>query len=215
MTVRFTANTVVNGKLYHAGTVANLGAGAEATALASYAETWPPVQTAPYPEKSYLIRAAATRTFTSNTSQQAIFASPNNGALTLPVGVYEFSAVVSMDTMDATSGNGKFSLIGAGTATLSNILWVGWGLDSAVDTAGTISGVAEVVATQTATNLVTASTATVLTFMARGTFEVTAAGTVIPSFAQTTAAAAVVKVGSYFRCTLIGDTGAVSYGPWS
>lgn len=62
----------------------------------------------------HIIRADATRTFTSNTSQQAIFNSPTNGRLTLETGAYTFETLISMDTMSATSGNGKFSLNSGG-----------------------------------------------------------------------------------------------------
>ena len=47
----------------------------------------------------HLIRADATRTFTSNTSQQAIFTTPANGTLTLEVGCYLFEGLIAMDTM--------------------------------------------------------------------------------------------------------------------
>lgn len=161
------------------------------------------------------IRADSTRTFTSNTSQQAIFSSPANGTLTLETGTYLFECLVSMDTMSATSGNGKFSLIGAGTATLGSILYLLMGQDAALNTAGTISGNTQTTATVAATDSVTAATATVMTFLVKGTFKVTSAGTIIPSFAQTTAAAAVVKIGSYFKCNRIGDTSVVSVGQWT
>lgn len=163
----------------------------------------------------YLIVAAATRTFTSNTSQQAIFGAPANGALTLTPGVYEFDGMVSIDTMSATAGNGKFSLLGAGTATIDRILWLGDGIDAALDTPTAFAGVVEAVATQVATDMGTAGTATVFAFRVRGTFRVTSPGTLIPSFAQTTAAAAVLKVGSFFRCRYLGDVNVVSVGPWS
>jgi hypothetical protein len=160
------------------------------------------------------IRANATRTFTSNTTQQAIFNSPTNGRLTLETGTYFFECLVSMDTMSATSGNGKFSLNSGGTATLAQILYQTGGRDAALDALGNTTGVAETTATVAATNVATASTATVLTFHVVGTFKVTVAGTIIPSFAQTTAAAAVVKVGSFFMCKRIGSDSLVSVGQW-
>jgi hypothetical protein len=51
--------------------------------------------------------------------------------------------------------------------------------------------------------------------MVKGTFEVTGAGTIIPSFAQTTAAAAVVSIGSYFKCNRIGSTSVTNVGQWT
>jgi len=162
----------------------------------------------------HVIRADATRTFTSNTNQQAIFNSPTNGRLTLETGVYEFECLVSMDTMSATSGNGKFSLLGAGTATLAAILYLTNGIDAALDTITAVSGVVEVTSTVAATNMATAAVGTVFTFWVKGTFEVSSGGTLIPSFAQTTAAAAVVKIGSFFKCRRMGSTSLVSVGQW-
>lgn len=164
----------------------------------------------------HVIRAAATRTFTSNTSQQAIFDSPANGTLTLETGTYLFEGLIAMTSMSATSGNGKFSLIGAGTATLGSILWQAYGQDApAGNTGAAIGGSWHVVATQVAANIVTAATNTATCFLVKGTFEVTGAGTLIPSFAQTTAAAAVVSIGSYFKCNRIGGTSLTSIGQWS
>lgn len=163
----------------------------------------------------HIIRADSTRTFTSNTSQQAIFNSPTNGTLTLETGAYLFEALISMDTMSATSGNGKFSLNSGGTATLGSILYILGGMDAALDTLTAWSGVTETTATQVATNHSTANAATVTTFFVKGTFEVTGAGTIIPSYAQTTAAAAVVKIGSYFSCSRIGSTSMTNVGQWT
>ena len=164
----------------------------------------------------HIIRADATRTFTSNTSQQAIFTTPASGTLTLETGTYLFEGLIAMTSMSATSGNGKFSLIGAGTATLGSILWQAYGNDNASQTTGAaIGGMWSVIATQTATNIVTAGTGTAMAFLVKGTFEVTGAGTIIPSFAQTTAAAAVVSIGSYIKFNRIGSTTMTSVGQWT
>ena len=165
-----------------------------------------------------LIRADTTRTFTSNTSQQAIFTTPTNGTLTLETGTYLFRGLIAMTSMSATSGNGKFSLIGAGTATLGSVLWEATGQDGSgsVETTGGAAGTSfHIVAAQTATNIVTTAVGTELCFVVDGTFEVTGAGTIIPSFAQTTAAAAVVSVGSYFQTNRVGSTTLTSIGQWT
>jgi hypothetical protein len=161
----------------------------------------------------HVIRADATRTFTSNTSVQAIFTTPANGTLTLETGVYEFECLVSMDTMSATTGNGKFSI--AGTATLGGLIVLNMAIDAALDTLTALSGVATVSAATSAANAATTATATVFTAWYKGTFEVTGAGTIIPSFAQTTAAAAVVKIGSFFKCKRMGSTSMTSVGQWT
>jgi len=163
----------------------------------------------------HIIRADATRTFTSNTAQQAIFNSPANGRLTLETGVYAFEALIAMTSMSGTSGNGKFSLLGAGSATLAAILWHAMGNDVVAENTGTAAGGSwHVIATQTGADIVTAATGTALCFSIRGTFEVSVAGTIVPSFAQTTAAAAVVSIGSYFMCRRIGSTSMASVGQW-
>lgn len=164
----------------------------------------------------HIIRADATRTFTSNTSQQAIFTTPANGTLTLETGTYLFEGLIAMTSMSATSGNGKFSLIGAGTATLGAILWRATGQDAAAEAAAAAQGGGwHTIATQTAVNVVTAATGTALAFSVEGTFEVTGAGTIIPSFAQTTAAAAIVSIGSYIKFNRIGSTTMTSVGQWT
>lgn len=165
-----------------------------------------------------LIRADSTRTFTSNTSQQAIFTTPTNGTLTLETGTYMFKGLIAMSAMSATSGNGKFSLIGAGTATLGSVLWQAVGADTTAiaETTGGAAGASfHIIATQTATNIVTTGTSVELCFVVDGTFEVTGAGTIIPSFAQTTAAPAVVSVGSYFQTNRVGSTTMTSVGQWT
>jgi hypothetical protein len=164
----------------------------------------------------HFIRADATRTFTSNTAQQAIFNNPAAGALTLETGTYLFEGLIAMTAMSATSGNGKFSLIGAGTATLAAILWQAYGNDAAAEAAAAATGGGwHVIATQTAVNVSTAATGTAICFLVKGTFEVSVAGTIIPSFAQTTAAAAIVSIGSYFKCNRIGSTTVTSVGQWA
>lgn len=164
----------------------------------------------------HLIRADATRTFTSDTNQQAIFTTPANGTLTLETGTYLFEGLIAMTSMSTTSGNGKFSLIGAGTATLGDILWQAYGGDVAAEgTAAAIGGSWHIIATQTTANVITAATGAAMCFLLKGTFTVTVAGTIIPSFAQTTAAAAVVSIGSYFSCERIGSTSVTNIGQWT
>ena len=162
-----------------------------------------------------IIRADSTRTFTSNTSQQAIFNSPSNGTLTLETGAYLFEALIQVTSTSGTSGNIKFSLNSGGGASLAAILYIVTGLDAADNTITAISGLSETTSTVSATNTVTASTATTTTFLVKGTFEVSVAGSIIPSMAQTTAAAAVVSIGSYFMCERIGSTSMASVGQWT
>ena len=159
------------------------------------------------------IRSDATRTFTSNTSQQAIWTSPTNGRLTLETGTYRFEMVLQMDTMSGTTGNGTLSIIGAGTATVSAYNWVACGADAAQGVAAA-SGCSASIAVTSATPILVTATGATMGILVTGSFEVTGAGTIIPSFAQQTAAAAVVKIGSYFMCERIGSTSVVSVGQW-
>ena len=159
------------------------------------------------------IRSDSTRTFTSNTSQQAIFTSPTNGRLTLETGTYHFEMVLQMDTMSGTTGNGTLSIIGAGTATVSAYNWVACGADAAQGVAAA-SGCSASIAVTSATPILVTATGATMGILVTGSFEVTGAGTIIPSFAQQTAAAAVVKIGSYFMCERIGSTSVVSVGQW-
>jgi hypothetical protein len=64
--------------------------------------------------------------------------------------------------------------------------------------------------------MLTAGTGTTAHVSIRGTFEVTSAGTIIPSVTLVTAVGtAVVAAGSYFRCRRVSATSAVSVGDWS
>lgn len=159
----------------------------------------------------HFIRADTTRTLASQTAAQAIFNSPTNGRITLETGTYLFDMVISVNTMSATSGNAAISF--AGTATTGSFLWATLGVDGATATAATWQG-DMVVTSATPASMATAGTATVLSFIAKGSFEVTAAGTVIPSIALVTANAAVVAVGSYISLERVGSTSVVSVGQW-
>lgn len=162
----------------------------------------------------HFIRAASARTLTSTTSAQALFDSPANGALTLETGTYFFEGLFSLTAMSGTSGNAMFSLLGAGTATLTNVLYNIMGIDNVVNAAGTQTG-STVVQSNSPASAVTATTQTQMQANLRGTFEVTAAGTIIPSIALVTAAVAQLRAGSYFRFRRVGAMGVVSVGQWS
>jgi hypothetical protein len=164
----------------------------------------------------YFIRQHADRAaFTSNTSQQAVFDSIAGGTLTLETGFYIFDGLIQCKSMSSTSGNLKWSLKGAGGATLAVVLQHVIGQDVAVNTAGAVGGSALITEISSAASVITGATATVATIQVRGSFECTGAGTIIPSVAQTTAAAAVITAGSYFRCCRLGASSVVSCGQWS
>jgi hypothetical protein len=161
----------------------------------------------------HVIRADGTRTLTSQTATQPIFNSPANGRITLETGVYEFEGLICIASMSATSGNATFDI--TGTATFGSVLWFGTGRDAAADAAtGTLAGSHSRDATLVAAPLVTAATTTEMFAFLKGTFEVTAAGTVIFGVALQTAAAAIVQIGSYIKLARLGSTSMVSVGQW-
>jgi len=168
------------------------------------------------PLKHY-IRADATNTLTSTTARQKLFASPTNGTLTLETGVYFFNCLFRLSSMSSTNGNCSVSPKGGGTATTGKCLSHYWGWDNNGTTANrTVAGSFTVTAsTLSSAPVVTANTATVLELSGRGSFEVSGAGTIIPSITLLTAAPAVLGIGSYFEIYRVGATGVVSVGQWS
>lgn len=151
-------------------------------------------------------------TLTNATGVQKLFNGSANGAVTLPVGDYEFECYV---TISALPGTGTFGFAMAGAATYTQA-WEATGARVAAGTAATPS-----VSFNTAANTaVTPTSATTTAYMKiRGTINVTGAGTVIPQFSMTTtSAAAVIGVGSYFIVAPFSGTNGVTnvaIGNWS
>lgn len=152
-------------------------------------------------------------TLTSTTSAQKLFNTTPNGALTLPTGRYEFEAHYYLTGMSGTSGNASVSVLGAGTASLDQILQQTIGLDNTTPTTAAAMGGS--VSVNPGANAAPAGTGTGLTVRVSGTFRVKVAGTIIPSISLTTAAAAALKAGSWFKCRKIGETTDNYIGAWS
>jgi len=163
----------------------------------------------------HFIRCDSARTLPNDTNVNPIFNSPANGTLTLETGTYLFEALLLITGMSATSGNALINIRGAGSATIAAWLWLAQGLDATA--AGTIADddSAYLTAEASAASVVAAAVNTVLRLHLRGTFEVTAAGTLIPSIDLVTAAAASVAIGSFFMCERIGNTSVASVGQWT
>jgi hypothetical protein len=161
----------------------------------------------------HFIRCNATRTLPNDTNENPIFDSPANGRLTLETGTYLFDMVVGITAMSATSGNAMLDIRGAGTATVNDWLYAVVGKDGTLISIAAVLGTMPVIES-TPASMFTAGTGQQMWFTAKGTFTVTAAGTLIPSIDQVTAAAAVVAIGSYFSCERIGDVNVVSVGQW-
>ena len=162
----------------------------------------------------WFIRAHSTVMQSNDANEHAIFTTPTNGRLTLPVGTYRFHGVLAWTSMQAiNTANLKLKIAGTGSgATTTNYLWTAWGIDGASATAGTAT---------TTWNILTSSPASILTGVANGnlcvtidgSFECTVAGTIVPTQQVVDAAAAVLSIGSYIEVWKIGATTTTSAGP--
>lgn len=164
-----------------------------------------------YIPAKHFIRADSVRTYTSNTNSQTIFNSPANGRITLETGTYRFQSTLSFGNMSATSGNRSVNMLGAGTATVAAWMWSAVGLDG---TSPGAAGASHNVTSTSSASIVTATTGTSLIVFLDGSFEVTGAGTMIPSTTMVTAAASTLSIGSYMEIWRIGTTSVVSVGQW-
>ena len=162
------------------------------------------------------ISSTATRTLTSQTGAQKLFATPTNGALGVKAATsYFFECFYTLSSMSATNGNGGFSVVGAGTATVTSAAFWATGLDNTTLTTGVAIGGSFTASATTTNNIVTPGTGTSMAVLIKGIIRINAAGTIIPSVSLTTAAAAVVGANSYFRLTPIGTNTVTSVGNWS
>jgi hypothetical protein len=166
------------------------------------------------PDPAY-IRQDADYTLTSTTSAQQLFNTTTNGRFTIGTGVYRVRGMIYLTGMSATSGNADFNLLGAGTATLAGQMIEILSRDGAVNSAGLAAAISAIVGQNNlGADMASASTATTLYALVQGMFKVTVAGTIIPSIALTTAAAATVKSNSFFEIIKVGALGTNSKGAW-
>lgn len=162
------------------------------------------------------IMLANTYTLTSQTGPQKLFSTGSavNGALYLQPGTYFFESQFTLTGMSATTGNGSFDIKGAGTAVLT-AYFTHFALDNtAINVAAAVSGASTSTNTSTAL-LAPTATGTGLFANIYGVIRVTTAGTIIPSIALTTAAAAIVQPNAYFRVRYIGTATSTVVGNWS
>lgn len=156
-------------------------------------------------------------TLTSTTSAQKLFNTTANGRLTISeTGLYLFEASIFITNMSASNGNGIFYFSDGGTATLAGQLMTSVGHEpSAVPTAVQAKSGAVIQASSAfVTSTVTPATNTNFSADLRGIFKVTATGTIRPCFSLSTAAAAVVKAGSWYRVTKLAADGIYHQGGW-
>lgn len=155
-------------------------------------------------------------TLTSTTAGQKLFNHTTNGALILPTGSYTFDCFLYLQSMSGTSGNGAFWLLGAGTAVLDRVVYLALGNDAAtLSTPASQTGTWTYNSTLSNTNILSTTTGTMMAARISGIFDVSTAGTIIPSFALQTAASAVVKANSFFQVQRISAAASSSQGNWS
>lgn len=163
---------------------------------------------------TYWVAPDTAYTLTSTTATQKMFNVGTNGALTLEKGLYRFQLIAAFASMSSTSGNLGFTLLGAGTATLARQRSFVFGKEDG-GIVGTVSGLGGG-GVAFGGPIVTAGVSPSVNFNVIGNFEVTSAGTIIPSVSLSTAAAATVNAGSsLFIQQLSAKTGVLSVGPWS
>lgn len=163
----------------------------------------------------YMLRQDGTRNLTSQTASQALFDAAYD-TLTLPVGTYRFEAMLYLTAMSATSGNLLLNVLGAGTAVTAAWLWHALGIDAVTPTAAATQTGSFAITSSSVASIVTAGVGTAMGVRVEGMFEVTTAGTLIPSVSLVTSAAATVAVGTYFWAERISSsTTLTSIGPAS
>ena len=157
----------------------------------------------------------ANYTLTSVTTAQKLFNWSTNGALSLGAGTYRFTCSLLLTSMSVTSGSARFDLKGAGSAIFGKMSMQDFGSRGTVAVGGTTatSGTASDVPAMGGA-LASVATSAALRASIHGTFEITTAGTIIPSIALDVAAAAVVVAGSYFECIYLGPAATLG-GSWS
>jgi hypothetical protein len=113
--------------------------------------------------------------------------------------------------LSATSGSFGFGLGGTATKTFT--------YDATASKNGTAAATSQAAfklySNAATTTLVTNSTGTVGSAMIKGIMRITVAGTVIPQVSMTTAIAAIVSAGSYFRVSPIGNATVATVGNWT
>lgn len=161
------------------------------------------------------IRQVSSRTLSNSASEQNLFNSVTNGALALAAGFYEFRCLLGLTGMSGTSGNAAFDILGAGTAVLGTVFYHVSGADQGNLTNQSNQTGSFSQAGQSQAAMVTAGTGATLGAEIYGTFEVSTAGTIIPSVTLANAAAATVVAGTFFTCRRKAPTATAAVGDWS
>jgi hypothetical protein len=154
------------------------------------------------------IRLSAAYTLTSQTAAQKLFNSSTNGAVTVAGSTtFEFELDYNL-----TAKASSFAI--GGTATLTSTKWKAQILTTAVDVASA-AGTTTWSASAAPGNIFSPGTTTVCSVNIKGIICVNAGGTIIPQITQTTAAAAIVGINSFFKIWPIGTNTQTTLGNWS
>ena len=153
-----------------------------------------------------------TPTGTNNTLKQ-LFNSVANGRLTVSGNTtYFFECYFTLSSMSNSSGTFSFGL--AGTATYSSVSYFSQGLKGAITNTTPIMS-NQNVATAAIVGSNTGNTTTTGYAFIKGKIIISTGGTIIPSFALSVAAAAIVGTNAYFRLIPVGTNTVTNVGNWS
>lgn len=138
----------------------------------------------------------------SQTAAQKLLNTSTNGALSLPVGTFEFETEFELTSMSASSGGFGFAFGGSATFTQA------WSALAQVS-ADPEAAVAPVISWNTTANTEIATAGATKGdgwARIRGILRVTVPGTIIPEVSLTVAAAAIVSINSFFRLKKISQS---------
>lgn len=148
-------------------------------------------------------------TGTSTTALQKLFNVPTNGAFNVTATTsYFFEGEFDLSAMSASTGTFGFGFLG--TATITSVKYTALSVKATIGTATAPFMTTGIVATATQLNATT--TATVGHAYITGIIRINAAGTLIPAFNVSVAAAAAVGVNSWFRLVPIGSNTLTNSG---
>lgn len=152
---------------------------------------------------------SGTHTLGTGTAAQFLLNGSAAGAVTLPVGAYEFECFFSLTGMSGTAGTFGFAL--GGTATFTQAWWA----EANKAALATASAATDSYNTAASTAITASNSATTGYAMISGIIRVTVAGTVIPQVSLSVGIAAIVGANSFFRIRPLGASTVQTVGNWS
>lgn len=166
-----------------------------------------------------IVFLTGTNTLTSQIAAQPIFdggGGSTNGAVTLPIGTYQFECSFAANGLSTSSGSFGFAIGGSATKTYSYQAIATKNSALSAPLAETAGATYSSFNTGAQTALVSANVRSTCTAFIAGVVRVTVAGTIIPQISLGVAAAAVIQDGSYFKISSLGNVSTVArVGNWS